>query len=68
MVDLILAWVKGHRAAWVLSLNSLRSGVLGTSELRHGKRVNTTLETIAERKRDLAELDAVIERQESGEN
>jgi hypothetical protein len=30
--------------------------------------VNTTLETIAERKRDLAELDAVIERQESGEN
>jgi len=60
MTDGILAWAKGHRDAWVVNLNALRSGVLGTSELRHGKRVNTTIETIAERRRDLAELDEVI--------
>jgi hypothetical protein len=46
-------------------LRALRSGVLATSELRHGRRVDTTLETIAERKTELAELDAAIVRQEA---
>ena len=67
MSDLMVSWVKGHRAACVLNINALRSGNLATSELRDGKRVNTTLETIAEGKRALAELDAVIERQAADE-
>jgi hypothetical protein len=37
---------------------TLRTDVLGTSELRIGKRIDTTLETIAERKKGLAEFDA----------
>jgi hypothetical protein len=65
MIDLMLAWAKGCRSTWLCSLKGLRSGVLGTSELRDGKRVDTTLETIAEHKRDIALLDAVIVRQET---
>jgi hypothetical protein len=60
MTEDMLAWAEGQRATWAVSLKALRSGLLGTSAIRDGKRVNTTLETIAERKRDLAELDAMI--------
>jgi len=55
-----LAWAVARREAWRSSLKALRLGILATSEIRDGKRINTTLETIAERKRDLAELDAMI--------
>jgi hypothetical protein len=65
MTDAVSAWITRLRAAWVRSLNALRAGVLGTSEIRGGKRVDTTLETIAERKKDLAELDAAIVRREA---
>jgi hypothetical protein len=60
MTDGVWAWIERHRDAWTRSLKALRGGVLGTFEFRDGKRVNTTLETIAERKRDLAELDAMM--------
>ena len=60
MIDGLLAWVKARRAAWARRLQALRSGVLGTFELRGGKRVDTTFETIAEQKKELAELDALI--------
>ena len=63
MTDDMLVWAKVHREAWTRNLKALRSGVLGTTEVRDGRRVNTTLETIAERKRDLAELDAMITEQ-----
>jgi hypothetical protein len=62
MTDSILAWAKGYRSDWICKLKALRSGILGTFELRDGKRVDTTLETIADRKKDLAELDTVITR------
>ena len=62
MTDDMLTWAKDQSAVWTRSLKALRSGVLGTTEVRYGKRVNTTLETIAERKRELAELDAMIEK------
>jgi len=60
MTDDMLVWAKDQREAWARSLKALRLGILGTTEIRDGKRVNTTLETIAERKRSLAELDAMI--------
>jgi hypothetical protein len=60
MTDDMLVWAKDQREAWTRSLNALRSGILATTEVRDGKRVNTTLETIAARKRDLAELNAMI--------
>ena len=60
MTEEMLAWAEVHRETWTRSLKALRSGILGTSEMRDGKRVNTTLETIAERRRDLAELSAMI--------
>ncbi len=54
------AWAESHRVAWTQSLKGLRLGTLRTFELRHGTQIDTTLETIAERVRDLAEL-AMIE-------
>jgi hypothetical protein len=63
MTEEMLAWAEVHRESWTQSLKALRSGVLGTFEMRDGKRVNTTLETIAERKRDLAELTAMMSTQ-----
>jgi hypothetical protein len=60
MTDDMLVWAKDQREVWTRSLKALRSGILGTTEVRDGKRINTTLETIAERKRELAELDAMI--------
>ncbi len=54
------AWAESHRLAWTQSLRGLRLGTLRTFEIRHGAQIDTTLETIAERVRDLAEL-AMIE-------
>jgi len=67
MGDGVLAWAKGRRADWKRSLKGLQSGVLGTSEVRNGKRVDTTVETIAERTREIAELDALIARHGDGD-
>jgi hypothetical protein len=58
----VLAWAQSRRADWKRSLKGLQSGVLGTFEVRSGKRVDTTVETIAERAREIAELDALIAR------
>ena len=66
MTRSLLAWAKDCRASLAHSLKGLRSGVLATSELRDGRRVDTTLESIADRKRELAELDEAIIRHESG--
>ena len=63
--DALLTWVRDRRTGWVSSLKALRSGVLGTSELRNGKRIDTTLETIAEQRKDLADLDAAIIQREA---
>ena len=65
MIDDILAWAKSRRADWDSTLKGLRSRVLGTSEVRGGKRIDTTSETIAARKRDLADLDVVIAKREA---
>ena len=65
MIDDVLAWAKSRRADWDSSLKGLRSRVLGTSEVRGGRRIDTTSETIAARKRDLADLDVVIARREA---
>jgi hypothetical protein len=43
------------------ALISLRSGIFGTSEMRNGRRVDTTLETIVRQKRDLVELNVAID-------
>jgi hypothetical protein len=61
----LLNWARDHRVAWVRALKSLRLGAWGTFELRNGKRVDTTLESIVERKNDIAEMDAAILRDEA---
>lgn len=67
MADEVGAWAGRLKATWMQSLKSLRLGNFGTSELRNGRRTDTTLETIAERKKDLAELETVIVRHDADE-
>ena len=62
MTDKLREWTAHLRTAWIETLSSLRSGVFGTTELRNGRRVDTTIETIVQRKRDLAELNLAIDR------
>jgi hypothetical protein len=63
----LLEWAKERRVAWLHALKALRLGAWGTFELRNGKRVDTTLESIADRKTEIAELDAAIVRDEADE-
>ncbi len=65
MDDDSLAWAKKQRAVMGVGLKGLRSGVLGTSEMRNGKRIDTTAESIAEKRRGLAELETVIAHDEA---
>ncbi len=65
MADDIWTWAKDRRCALEASLKGLRAGILTTTELRDGKRVNTTTETIAERKRELAQLVSLITQNET---
>ncbi len=60
MDDDVGIWAVRLKCAWTEGLNAFRSGALGTFELRNGRRVDTTLETIVRRKKDLAELDAMM--------
>jgi hypothetical protein len=58
----ILVWARQRRDASIRILKNLRSGLSGTSEFRDSIRVDTTAETIVERKREIADLDALIVR------
>jgi len=61
----VLGWAGGQRAYWRDNLKRLRSGQAGTFELRHQKRVDTTVETIVDLSRRLAELDTLIAKGEA---
>lgn len=67
MNDDVRIWAVRLKSAWTEGLNAFRSGALGTFELRNGQRVDTTLETIVKRKKDLAELDAMMARHRQDE-
>jgi hypothetical protein len=62
MTDNLRAWAAHLRISWTGALMSLRSGIFGTSELRNGRRIDTTMETIVRKKRELLALDAAIVR------
>ena len=64
MTESILIWARNRRDASTRILKGLRSGLTATSEIRDCKRVDTTAESIAERKREIGDLDALIVRYE----
>ena len=64
VTDSILEWARNRRDASMLILKGLRSGLTATSEVRDHKRVDTTAESIAERRREILDLDALIVRYE----
>jgi len=60
MTDNLRVWAVRLRSGWMDALLSMRSGMFGTSELRNGRRVDTTIETIARQRINLLELNAAI--------
>jgi hypothetical protein len=64
----VLTWADGQRAEWRSRLKSLRSGLTGTFEVRHHRRVDTTVETIADLSRRLGELEPLIAQCEADES
>ena len=49
MVGGVLKWAKQQRKIWVREIALLESGKKTTSEVRRGKIVDTTAETLADR-------------------
>ena len=60
MVDGVLKWAKQQRRVWVREIALLESGKKTTSEVRRGKIVDTTAETLADRLARLRRLDDLI--------
>jgi len=60
MVDGVLKWAKQQRRLWVREIALLESGKNTTSEVRRGKIVDTTAETLADRLARLRRLDDLI--------
>jgi hypothetical protein len=60
MVDAVLKWAKQQRRIWVREIGLLEPGKKTTSEVRRGKIVDTTAETLADRLARLRRLDDLI--------
>ena len=60
MVDGVLKWAKQQRKIWVREIALLDFGKKTTSEVRRGKIVDTTAETLADRLARLRRLDDLI--------
>jgi hypothetical protein len=60
----VLAWANMQCSDWKYSLKRLRSGLSGTFEFRQRKRVDTTVETIADLSRRLRGLESMIAQDE----
>lgn len=65
MADGVLNWAKQQRKIWIREMGMLKSGKKNTSEIRRGKRVDTTTGTLADLSVRLSELDALILRHET---
>lgn len=61
-----LAWAKRQREDWIKEILLIESGVKTTSEVREGRPIDTTAETLADRRKRLKELGAVISENEGG--
>jgi hypothetical protein len=62
MADGVLAWAKRQHKIWERGIGLLESRKKTTFDVRNGKRVDTTSETLADRHKRLAEVEALIQR------
>jgi hypothetical protein len=65
LVDGVLEWAKRQKAEWDTEIALLSSGRKTTTELRDGKIIDTTAETLAQRSKLGAELESLIARHEN---
>ena len=59
-VNAFLLWAEGQRKHWCDIIGLMERKVMFTREVRDGKHVDTTEETLRDTKRRLAELDGLI--------
>jgi hypothetical protein len=65
MADGVLKWAKSQRAIWVREIKLLESRKKTTFEIRSGKIVDTTSETLDDRRVRLSDLETQIAKHES---
>lgn len=63
--DGVLRWAKEQRKTWQHAIRLMEAGKMGTSEVRGGRIVDTTTETIAAYSKLCAELNGLIYRHET---
>jgi hypothetical protein len=64
IMDGFLEWAKRQWGHWIKEIRLLESGVKTTSEVRDGRPIDTTEETLGERRSQLNELEALITKHE----
>jgi hypothetical protein len=67
MADGFLESAKRQQKVWVREIRLLESGKETTFEIRGDTRVDTTLETLDDRRARLSELDALIAKHGAGD-
>lgn len=60
MKNRVIEWARKQVANWEKSIELMEKGYMSTGEIRDGKGIDTTNETIEDRKRRTAELKALI--------
>ena len=63
-MDGFVAWGLRQQAEWRNEIALLEGGVKTTFDVRNGQRVDTTEETLNDRRVRLADLDALIDKHE----
>jgi hypothetical protein len=62
MADAVLEWAKRQRRIWIKEIKQLESGKKTTFEVKQGRMVGTSSETLKDLRARLKELDGLITR------
>jgi hypothetical protein len=62
MLDGVLEWAKKQRRIWIKEIKKLEAGKKTTFEVKHGRTVGTSSETLKDMRARLKELDGLITR------
>ncbi len=65
MSNRVIEWARRQCADWERSIALMESGRMTTGERRDGKQVDTTTETILDRKQRIVELKTIIQQHEA---
>ena len=61
----LFAWAREHRETMAKAIQLMEHGTMSTGEIRQGRPIDTTSETIATYRRHISELDDLLARHEA---